>query len=99
VCICLGNGSARRGFTDYADGLQGEPEQLEGMFLERCGSGDNIEATVLGVKSSGGRGPRCPQGPPALGTREVSRRWTCGQRGFAEFKRFPGMTPSMEYRF
>jgi SRSO17 transposase len=56
-------------------------------------------ATVLGVKSSGGRGPRCPQGPPALGTRAVSRRWTCGQRGFAEFKRFPGMTPSMEYRF
>ena len=43
MCIYLGNGSACRGFTDYAGGLQGEPEQLEGVFLQWCGTGDDIE--------------------------------------------------------
>jgi hypothetical protein len=83
-------------------GVDGQSLEAYGAMLdeqlERL-QGELREATVLGVKSSAGRGPRCPQGPPALGTREISRRWTCGQRGFAEFKRFPGMTHSTEYRF
>ena len=43
--IYLGNDSTRQGFTDYTDSLQGEPEQLESVFLQRCGAGDDIEGS------------------------------------------------------
>jgi class 3 adenylate cyclase len=55
------------------------------------------EATVLKVNSSELREVRCPQGPQALGTLEVSRLWTCGQRTGGRFKRFPDIARSMAY--
>ena len=72
---------------------------LEAGAVEQLAFKRGEKATVLKVKSSELRGARCPQGPQALGTREVSRLWTCGQRPFARFTGLSDMTHSKAYWF